>query len=204
MVCGDIPFEQDDQIVKAVVNFRTSNGARPISRHCQHLILSLLKYCPADRPSLEQILLHPWFHPEVEVTGLVGESSVGAAAAAAASASNVAVTIAAVADCQSNSLANSPMETASGTTPSYPINIGTLSDGHYGASALAMAVPSPRRASFTLGGSLPSSSASTASSWRNSMTDIDLLDCEYAMEAVVYHEECHHMTDDDDDVDDLC
>ena len=65
MVCGDIPFEQDEQIVSAQVSFQ---GAHHISRQCQDLIRSLLEFCPDDRPSLEQVLFHPWFYPEVEVS----------------------------------------------------------------------------------------------------------------------------------------
>ena len=53
MVCGDIPFEQDDQIVRAVVNFRTP---RRLSPQCEDLILRCLEYRPCDRPTLEHIL----------------------------------------------------------------------------------------------------------------------------------------------------
>ncbi|XP_046462424.1 serine/threonine-protein kinase pim-3-like isoform X1 [Daphnia pulex] len=153
MVCGDIPFEENEQIVSAILNFPTSStGHQIVSRQCQDLIRNLLEYSPSDRPSLEQILSHPWFYPDVEVTK--------------------------VDDCSpSDCLA--AMESSSPTTTS--------------SSAGSIPVPSPRRASFTLGGSLPYSltpSASTASSSRNSMTEeVDLLDCEYAMEAVIYHEE---------------
>jgi len=158
MVCGDIPFEQDEQIVEASINFR---GQRQISRNCQHLIHQLLQYRPVDRPSLEQILLHPWFHPEVEVTPVEAVSS-----------ASTDMTME-----QSSSTASSPISIDFNSTTTIP-------------------VPSPRRASFTLGGSLPSSSASTASSsssLRNSMAEVDLLDCEYAMEAVIYHEERDHL-----------
>lgn len=162
MVCGNIPFEQDEQIVSAVISFR---GPRPISRQCQDLIFHLLEYRPSDRPSLEQILLHPWFHPEVEVTPV-----------------------------EVNSNKNSTPECGVIMDPastSSPINMVSLSDSHYVSSASVtntISMPSPRRATFTLGRSLPSSSASTVSSSRNSMVEIDL-DCEYAMEAVIYHEE---------------
>jgi len=68
MVCGDIPFEQDDQIVRASVSFvgsRASStgvtGGRP-SPGCEDLILRCLEYRPADRPTLEQILSHPWLN----------------------------------------------------------------------------------------------------------------------------------------------
>lgn len=157
MVCGDIPFEQDDQIVSAVVSFQ---GAHSISRHCQDLICSLLEYRPVDRPSLEQILLHPWFHPEVEVSAVEASASVN--------------------DCQSMA-----MDTAA--------SCSNLAGGPTVSSTIA--VPSSRRASFTLGSSLPYSSASTASSSRNSMAEVELvdLDCEFAMEAVIYHEERAHL-----------
>lgn len=150
MVCGDIPFEENEQIVSAVLNFPTSSsGHQIVSRQCQDLIRRLLEYSPSERPSLEQILTHPWFYPDVEVTKVEDASPV---------------------DCLSAMDASATV-----------------------ACAGSIPVPSPRRASFTLGGSLPYSltpSASTASSSRNSMTEeVDLLDCEYAMEAVIYHEE---------------
>jgi len=63
MVCGDIPFEQDDQIVRAVVNFRTP---RRLSPQCEDLILRCLEYRPCDRPILEHILQHPWLHEQSE------------------------------------------------------------------------------------------------------------------------------------------
>lgn len=94
MVCGDIPFEQDDQIMKAEVCFRgrLSHG-KLIFRTPKHENLITLEYyfkfyyciaynillfwfsevkdlikkClsirPSDRPSLEDILSHPWLAP---------------------------------------------------------------------------------------------------------------------------------------------
>merc|ERR1711892_94335 len=55
MVCGDIPFEKDEDIVKAEVNFR-----REVSQECKDLIASCLTVKQKDRISLESILSHPW------------------------------------------------------------------------------------------------------------------------------------------------
>jgi len=56
MVRGDIPFETDAQIIKACPAFRGN-----ISDEVKDLILKCLAIRPADRPSLEEILEHPWF-----------------------------------------------------------------------------------------------------------------------------------------------
>jgi serine/threonine protein kinase len=55
MVCGDIPFEQDDQICTAEITFR-----RPVSPECRELVLSCLRIRPQDRIDLAAILSHPW------------------------------------------------------------------------------------------------------------------------------------------------
>jgi len=55
MVCGDIPFEKDDQIVSGHLHFR-----KHITAHCQDLISACLKVKPLDRISLSDILNHPW------------------------------------------------------------------------------------------------------------------------------------------------
>ena len=56
MVQGDIPFETDDQIITAKVNFR-----RAVSDPCRDLIRRCLRIRPQDRVGLEDILHHPWF-----------------------------------------------------------------------------------------------------------------------------------------------
>ncbi|XP_005098997.1 serine/threonine-protein kinase pim-1 [Aplysia californica] len=55
LVNGDIPFEQDEQIKAAQLHYKTS-----LTTACKDLIRKCLSIDPQQRPTLEQILQHPW------------------------------------------------------------------------------------------------------------------------------------------------
>merc|ERR1712110_472659 len=81
MVCGDIPYENDEAICNAEVKFRAR-----LSHECQDIIRKCLKMRPGDRPSLRDLLNHPWMTstslpdttnsitPTVSSTGSTGSS----------------------------------------------------------------------------------------------------------------------------------
>ncbi|XP_072774447.1 serine/threonine-protein kinase pim-3-like [Taeniopygia guttata] len=55
MVCGSLPFQDDQAIVLGKLFFR-----RQLSPELQHLIRWCLAKHPADRPELEEIVRHHW------------------------------------------------------------------------------------------------------------------------------------------------
>jgi proto-oncogene serine/threonine-protein kinase Pim-1 len=79
MVCGDVPFELDEEILRGHVTFRTrlTEGTKTrLTAECQDLIRQCLRMRPSERPALEEILMHPWFscylpQPEAQETPLV-------------------------------------------------------------------------------------------------------------------------------------
>ena len=83
MVCGDIPFETDEQICNANVTFRTR-----VSADCRDLINFCLKISPSARIPLEKILSHPWMtstsvvSPSEQAVSLMASPSSGHVAAA--------------------------------------------------------------------------------------------------------------------------
>ncbi|XP_053545433.1 serine/threonine-protein kinase pim-1-like [Bombina bombina] len=55
MLCGNVPFANQEEIVKGKIKYPIG-----ISKGCQDMIRWCLSKKPADRPTLEQILSHPW------------------------------------------------------------------------------------------------------------------------------------------------
>lgn len=73
MVCGDIPYENDEAICNAEVRFRTR-----LTHECQDIIKRCLKLRPSDRPSLRDLLNHPWMSthlPESSSTSVPSTST---------------------------------------------------------------------------------------------------------------------------------
>jgi len=74
LICGDIPFEHDHQILKAEVTFK-----RRVSSEVRDLVKRCLALQPRDRPTLEEVMSHPWMQVSVPMnassTSSIGSSS---------------------------------------------------------------------------------------------------------------------------------
>jgi serine/threonine protein kinase len=63
MLLGDVPFETDAQIVAGYLDFHIQ-----LSADARSLIQWLLSFHPHDRPTLDQILKHPWLRGTSKTT----------------------------------------------------------------------------------------------------------------------------------------
>ncbi|KPP75966.1 hypothetical protein Z043_104738 [Scleropages formosus] len=57
LVCGSLPFFSREEIIRAKLFFREK-----VTTDCRHLVRWCLSPNPANRPTLEQIVFHRWFH----------------------------------------------------------------------------------------------------------------------------------------------
>lgn len=64
MVCGDIPFESDEQICSAQLKFRYR-----LSEQCKDLVKACIKVSEEERIKLDDILKHPWMTQDETETG---------------------------------------------------------------------------------------------------------------------------------------
>lgn len=64
MVCGDIPFRKDSEICSGHLQWRNH-----VSEECKDLIRKCLAREGSDRPTLEEILEHPWMQVPPEGVG---------------------------------------------------------------------------------------------------------------------------------------
>lgn len=72
MVCGDIPYHRDDDIVHGKLVWR-----QPVSKACQDVIRMCLSFSEADRPTYEHLLSHPWMvdsNPAMDEVAAIGRS----------------------------------------------------------------------------------------------------------------------------------
>jgi len=108
MVCGDIPYENDEAICTAEVRFRTR-----LTHECQDIIRRCLKVRPSDRPTLKDLLNHPWMSANLPESS---NNSVPSTSGASASASSNNSSATSTAASTPSSLSASSSLTSSGSS----------------------------------------------------------------------------------------
>ena len=190
MVCGDIPFEQDDQIVRATVNFVTRTPGRVrLSPQCEDLILRCLEYRPSDRPTLEQILSHPWLSSEM----MMPQPS--SSEPPVDSSSSVATMIPVPCMSPPPAPASTPCSPAMSLTEAL---LSTTTAGTTTTTTTGIPVPQRRAHNIIInnglpspfGGSLPSSSNSSSSA--SSCSDLGSSSSSSSASSQCYHHHHHH------------
>jgi len=130
MVCGDIPFEQDEQICSAEIKFRTR-----LTFECQDLIKRCLRIRPGDRILIEELLLHPWMTMPLESlpSNAANQRSPRQQAAASQPAAPVAP-VAPEAPVAPSAAMASPSPSSMSTTPASSASSSTTSSAHASAN----------------------------------------------------------------------
>jgi len=137
MVCGDIPFEQDEQICNADLKFRTR-----LTHECQDLVRKCLRLRPADRISIEEILQHPWMTANLE--NLTAPSSPATATASSSVASSVAATT------SSSSVSSMSTSSSSSMSSTSDSAMSTKNNSSSSSSFATSASPAPSPAAQAL------------------------------------------------------
>ena len=137
MVCGDIPFEQDEQICNADLKFRTR-----LTHECQDLVRRCLRLRPADRISIEEILQHPWMTANLE--NLTATSSPATATASSSAASSVAATT------SSSSVSSMSTSSSSSMSSTSDSAMSTKNNSSSSSSFATSASPAPSPAAQAL------------------------------------------------------
>merc|ERR1711953_463736 len=117
MVCGDIPYENDEAICNAEVRFRTR-----LTHECQDMIRRCLKVRPSDRPSLRDLLEHPWMSAHLP------ESSQSANSTSKIQASTSSSTTSVASSQSASSGANTAASTPSSSLTSSGSSAGSTSE----------------------------------------------------------------------------
>ena len=68
MLCGDIPFETDSQIVLGLPDWGDDSR---LSAECRNLLTSCLHTDPTQRTPLEDLPNHPWLRPSTSASSSV-------------------------------------------------------------------------------------------------------------------------------------